>query len=339
MVDREGIGLARGGNDSRWRCAEENALLFANEWVKTGARGANALQLRLKSGAVLTLGPGALIELEGAAAVRVASGEVELAPRDEVPLAVRGPGDATLTISSTTIVRARDLKLETLTTAPQWLAGYKAGASTEAMGSLLANVDGREVPLTLGYHKVSVDVRDQIAKTVIEESFVNHTDVVLEGVFYFPLPADASISSFGMWIGDELVEGDIVEKERARAIYEQILREKRDPGLLEWTGGNLFKARIYPISGEKRVKIGYTQVLKKRGDTFTWNYALQSEMLRRTPLPQLAIEVKISSAEPLAARKHTTIINVVNVSDRFKVLFISIVWYVPLGLQPPSFLL
>ena len=76
--------------------------------------------------------------------------------------------------------------------------------------------DGRNEPLTVGYHKVSVDIRDQIARTVVEESFVNHTGGRLEGVFYFPLPADASISGFGMWINGELVEADVVEKERAR---------------------------------------------------------------------------------------------------------------------------
>ncbi len=69
----------------------------------------------------------------------------------------------------------------------------------------------------------------------------------LEGVFHFPLPQDASISGFGMWIGNELVEADVVEKQRAREIYETILRERRDPGLLEWSGGNLFKARVFPI--------------------------------------------------------------------------------------------
>ena len=116
----------------------------------------------------------------------------------------------------------------------------------------MANVDGRNVPLTVGYHKVTVDIRDQIARTVIEESFVNHTDGRLEGVFYFPLPQDASISGFGMWIGDELVEADVVEKQRAREIYETILREQRDPGLLEWTGGNIFKARVFPIEAAQR---------------------------------------------------------------------------------------
>ncbi len=301
VVDREGVGLARAGHSLRWRAAEANDSLFAGEWLKTGARGANALELRLKDGARVILGPGAQLELVDATTLRVAAGEVEVGATTEKPLTLRGPGDATLTLSATTVVRAADLRLETLKSEPQWLTGFKSGQSTEAMGSLLATIDGREVPLTLGYHKVTVDVRDQIARTVIEESFENHTDAVLEGVFYFPLPADASISSFGMWIGGELVEADIVEKERARAIYEQILREKRDPGLLEWTGGNLFKARVYPIVGEKRIKIGYTQVLAKRGDVYRWNYALQSELLRRTPLKQLSIDVHVSSAEPLAS--------------------------------------
>lgn len=301
VVDREGIGLARAGHSLRWRTAEPNEPLFAGEWLKTGARGAHALELRTKGGARLILGPGAELELIDATTLRVAAGEVEIGADAKQPLTVRGPGETTLTLAKPTVVRARDGKLAVLDQEPQWLAGFKAGQPTEALGSLLATIDGREVPLTLGYHKVTVDLRDQIARTVIEESFVNHTSTVLEGVFYFPLPADASISSFGMWIGDELVEADIVEKERARAIYEQILREKRDPGLLEWTGGNLFKARVYPISGEKRVKIGYTQVLKKRDDTFRYHYALQSELLRANPLKQLSIDVHVSSAEPLAA--------------------------------------
>ena len=158
------------------------------------------------------------------------------------------------------------------------------------------------VPLTVGYHKVTVDIRDQIARTVVEESFVNHTKSRLEGVFYFPLPHDASISGFGMWIGDELVEADIVEKQRAREIYETILREKRDPGLLEWAGGNMFKARVFPIfaHSEKRVKISYTQVLPLRRGHYRYSYALRSELLQQNPLRELLIDVRVHSGLPLA---------------------------------------
>src|SRR5262245_8716540 len=301
IVDREGVATVRPATSARATCAEPHDRLFTGDWLATGARGANALSVKTRSGGTLILGPGAQVELVDASHLQVLSGEVEVGASEESPLTVAGPGGASVTVTSKKVFRTRGAKFETLDAEPKWLSGYKSGQSTEALGSLLANVDGRDVPLTIGYHTVNVDVRDQIARTVIEESFVNHTDHVLEGVFYFPLPADASISSFGMWIGNELVEGDIVEKEKARAIYEQILREKRDPGLLEWSGGNVFKARVYPIGGEKRVKIAYTQVLPKTGDTWSYHYALQSEALRLHPLAKLSITVKVSSAEPLAA--------------------------------------
>ena len=177
------------------------------------------------------------------------------------------------------------------------------------MGSLLAKVDGRNTPLTIGYHKVTVDIRDQIARTVIEESFVNHTDARLEGVFYFPLPQDASISGFGMWINGELVEADVVEKQRAREIYETILREQRDPGLLEWTGGNIFKARVFPISAhsEKRIKITYTQVLPlpERRATATAT-PCRARCCSRIRCASLSINVRVHSALPITRFTCTT---------------------------------
>src|SRR4029077_1109729 len=103
------------------------------------------------------------------------------------------------------------------------------------------------------------------------------------------------------WIGDKLVEADIVGKQRAREIYETILREKRDPGLLEWSGGHIFHARVYPIPAhaEKRIKITYTQVLPLKGSRYRYSYALQSELLQQHPLRDLSIDVKVNSVVPL----------------------------------------
>ena len=58
-------------------------------------------------------------------------------------------------------------------TPPRWLVGYRSSTTDEWMGSLVAEVDGRNVPLSVGYHKVNVDIRDQIAATTVEQSFVN----------------------------------------------------------------------------------------------------------------------------------------------------------------------
>ncbi|MDA3874386.1 MAG: VIT domain-containing protein [Kiritimatiellae bacterium] len=226
VIDREGNGTLRPFMGSRWSVAKIGMPIEAKDWLKTGRRGANALKIRLRNGSEMILGPDTLIEMQSPTQFTVHRGEFQIKAPEKVQLNVQGPDGINWTLENETAIgRVTDQNMQKLSEAPGWLKGYLSDDSTEAMGSLMAKVDGRNVPLTMGYHKVTVDIRDQIARTVIEESFINHTHQVLEGIFYFPLPADASISEFGMWIGDELVHGEIVEKQRAREIYETILRE------------------------------------------------------------------------------------------------------------------
>jgi Flp pilus assembly protein TadD len=314
VVDVQGLAFVRPALSERWTPVCGPLVLKPGDWLRTDLRGANALQVRTKNGGGLILGPGSLLEIVSADEFHATSGEFEISVPKEAKLTVRGPDGAIAAVEGTKIFRVQTDKakkrdaLVALAKEPKWLAGFKGAIVNETLGSLVAKVDGRNMPLTVGYHKVTVDIRDQIARTTIEESFVNHTDGVLEGVFYFPLPADASISGFGMWIGDELVEADVVEKQRAREIYETILRERRDPGLLEWSGGNLFKARVYPINArsEKRIKITYTQVLPLAGSSYRYSYALQSELLKQNPLRELAIKLTIHSTAALRDVNSTT---------------------------------
>ncbi|MGE5191680.1 MAG: VIT domain-containing protein, partial [Deltaproteobacteria bacterium] len=301
IVDAQGLVCVKPVMHSRWTAVCGKTFLKPGDWVRTDNRGANATTLKIVKQSQVILGPASLVEIVSPAQVRVHSGEFEVRAGEKDSLELVGPDGEKVAVTGTQIFRVRNEKLARLQKEPLWLKGFKGTENAESIGSLIAKVDGRAVPLTVGYHKVTVDIRDQIARTVIEESFVNHTNGILEGVFYFPLPDDASISGFGMWIGDELVEADVVEKQRAREIYETIKHEKRDPGLLEWSGGNLFKASVYPISpnSEKRIKISYTQVLPVRGNSYRYSYALQSELLKLNPLRELAIDVKVNSAVPL----------------------------------------
>jgi tetratricopeptide (TPR) repeat protein len=307
IADCQGLVSVRPANGERWTPVTEELLLAPGDWLRTDVRGANAVQVRLATGGSVILGPGSLVEFADSAILRVTRGELEDTGDKAHPLTVGLPGEkagevvSPVTCTGATVLRIMDGKLERLDREPIWLQGFKGTVVKESMGELLVKVDGRDVPLTVGYHKVTIDIRDQIARTVIEESFVNHTSTQLEGVFHFPLPADASISDFGMWIGEELVQADVVEKQRAREIYETILREQRDPGLLEWTAGNLFKARVFPIfpQAEKRVTITYTQVLPMRGGSYRYTYPLESEMLRQKPLRELQLVVNLYSTAPL----------------------------------------
>jgi tetratricopeptide (TPR) repeat protein len=285
----------------RWTPVCGSILLRPGDWLRTDLRGANAVAARLAGKTELVAGPGTLVELMSPKKLRLYEGEIKLTVGPQSTLELLGPGDKKTAVKANGLCRVQNDRLVLTKEDPKWLKGFRGTEVQESIGSLVANVDSRNVPLTMGYHKVTVEIPDQIARTTVEESFANLTDVRMEGVFYFPLPQDASISGFGMWIGNELVEADIVEKQRAREIYETILRERRDPGLLEWSGGNLFKARVFPIEphAEKRIRIVYTQVLPRTGNTFRYNYALQSEMLRQHPLRELSIDVKINSVVPL----------------------------------------
>ena len=302
VADLQGIVSVKPLNQDRWSPVAARLVLQPGDRLRTDTRGANAVKMRLMPQTDVTLGPGSIIELIEPGRARLLSGEVKIVADAKSPLELRGPDDQKLSVEGTQILRIDGKKIVPVKKPPQWLQGFEGASNNESIGSLIAKVDGRNVPLTVGYHKVAVDIRDQIARTVIEESFVNHTDARLEGVFYFPLPQDASISGFAMWIGDELVEADVVEKQRAREIYETILRERRDPGLLEWSGGNIFKARVFPIfaHSEKRIKITYTQVLPRRGNRYRYSYSLQSELLKQHPLRELAVDVKINSAVSLS---------------------------------------
>ena len=306
VSDSQGLVSIRPIGSQRWTPVAGPILLQVGDWVRTDVRGANAATIKLVSDVELIIGPGSIVELTSPTEARLHTGsiQVDFSEQTPNPFLLRGLKDAELKFNEAgkTLVRLDQKEFVKVDNTPLWLSGYEGTTAENSIGSLIVEINEQAVPLTIGEHHVTVEIRDQIARTTIEETFVNHTNSRLEGQFHFPLPQDASISGFGMWIGGELIEADIVEKQRAREIYETILREKRDPGLLEWTGGNIFKARVFPIEAhsEKRVKIVYTQILPLQGSRYRYSYGLRSEMLQTNPLRELNIRCLISSTVPLS---------------------------------------
>jgi tetratricopeptide (TPR) repeat protein len=137
-------------------------------------------------------------------------------------------------------------------------------ASEHAGGTLIArDPDGQDARLQLRQYKIDVHIEDGFARTTIDQTYFNQTQDRLEGTFRFPLPADASLSRLAMYVDGKLMEGGMVEREHARAVYERIVWEKRDPALLEWVDGTTFKMRVFPLEPrqEKRLLLSYTQRL------------------------------------------------------------------------------
>ena len=111
--------------------------------------------------------------------------------------------------------------------------------------------------------KVKVSIVGNIAITTYDMQFYNPINRVLEGELSFPLGENQSVTRFGLDLDGNLREAVVVEKEKARVAFENTVRNRIDPALLEQTKGNNYKARIYPIpaKGYKRVVVDFQQKL------------------------------------------------------------------------------
>jgi tetratricopeptide (TPR) repeat protein len=130
-------------------------------------------------------------------------------------------------------------------------------------GALMVDHEGEKTRFTLRKYHVDVHIEDGFARTTIDQTYFNHLPQRLQGTFYFPLPPDASISRLAMYVAGKRMEGGMLERNRAREVFEAIKYRMQDPALLEWIDGSTFKMRVFPLEGrqEKRIILSYTQRL------------------------------------------------------------------------------
>ena len=131
-------------------------------------------------------------------------------------------------------------------------------------------------PLKVKSIRFTAKITDQVAVTQVEQVFENDTPYLLEGVYFFPLPDNVSITEFAMWDGDKRLVGEVRSRDEARRIYNDIVRSRRDPALLEYAGKNLFQASVFPIQphSDKKIELTYSQVLRNEGGTVAYRYPL-----------------------------------------------------------------
>lgn len=151
------------------------------------------------------------------------------------------------------------------------VARWETPAVESGVGQLQIQDPRTQSPsrLQLARYHVNVVLSPPVALVQIDQSFYNPHQRTLEGTFTFNLPAGASVSRFAMYTSPtELVEGELIGRERANEVYDRIVRRKLDPAILEQVGRNTFKMRVFPIPGRdvKRILLDYTLPLADRGN-------------------------------------------------------------------------
>lgn len=203
-------------------------------------------------------------------------------------------------------------------------------APIPGIGSLRARRPGerqdRERPLAVSSANVRIRISGNVARTEIEQVFQNDGPSELEGIYRFPLPADARVARLALDVNGELEEGAFVARNRAQRIWRGVIRNAtpvaqrrptedfiwvpgpwRDPALLEWQRGGNFELRIYPIpaQGSRRVVLAYTQIVRPHGNERRYVYPLPVSRDGSTRIGRLDVDVRVVGAQTVRASGYT----------------------------------
>src|SRR5712691_2611470 len=156
-------------------------------------------------------------------------------------------------------------------------------------------------PMEVSYVKVNTRITDQVAVTGVDQEFYNPNSARLEGTFVFPVPKGAHLNKFTMEIDGKQVEAELLAADKARHIYEDIVRKAKDPALLEYAGRDMFKVRIFPIepNSHKRITLSYTQLLKSDEGLVSYILPLNTEKFSAKPLKNVSVKVELDTKRPL----------------------------------------
>ena len=165
-----------------------------------------------------------------------------------------------------------------------------ASAQTIPPAMFFEDENGNNQPLEMTRYNAEVEVIGFVAETSVTMTFHNPNSRVLSGDLYFPLPEGATVSGYALDIEGTMVDGVAVEKHKARTTFESIVRQGIDPGLVEWTKGNKFKTRVFPIpaNGSRTIRVSYVSNLTRLEDA-EYRLPLQFE----NPIGEFSVRIEV----------------------------------------------
>ena len=137
-------------------------------------------------------------------------------------------------------------------------------ASVSHAAGILTPIGSKHQPVQIRDHHVNVVINNGFAMTEVHQTFYNPNPENLEALYSFPLPKSASLSEVTIYAGEREINGEVLEKQKARQIYEDEKSRGNDSGLAEKNDFYTFEFRVYPVPAhdETRIRFLYYQPLK-----------------------------------------------------------------------------
>jgi Ca-activated chloride channel family protein len=160
--------------------------------------------------------------------------------------------------------------------------------------------------LSLTEMQVEIHVDNGDARVWVRQVFTNHTGSPQEGNYLFALPGGTTVSDFAVWDGPVRIPAVILERKRAKALYQELKSQAIDPGLLEQgerteddaRRNSVFSAHIVPIPayGTKRLEIEYHEHIPVAERKSYFLLPLKPDAYASQKVQKLSIHFELHSA-------------------------------------------
>lgn len=171
-------------------------------------------------------------------------------------------------------------------------AWAQAGEAAARPPALLAPGKMGTRPLQVQRVSIEIQILGCIAETRQTLTFHNPQDRALAGDFCFPIPAGSTVSGYALDIDGRMVDGVAVRKAKARIAFDKEVRKGVDPGLVEWTQGNVFRTRVFPIpaKGTRTILIRTLSELDRAEGSLRYTLPLNFE----EPVAHFSVKASVS---------------------------------------------
>jgi Ca-activated chloride channel family protein len=138
-------------------------------------------------------------------------------------------------------------------------------------------------------------IHNQVAASTHRFQFQSNHGADLEISCWVELGQTELVDGFSYWNGTEQIVGEVLEKQAANQVYQQLTGMQRDPGILEQVGSK-FRFRVYPVQPKevKPVELKTTAVLERREGVLEYTIPLAN-----LPGPDVAFSLSIHLTDDL----------------------------------------
>lgn len=173
----------------------------------------------------------------------------------------------------------------------------------------VAYADGMMIPfgaefgyVQVEYHHVRVRIQDSIARTRVDQRFLNPYGEGIETRYIFPLPPLASIRDFQIQLDGHPATVEKLSVLESEMFLRNAITTQRDPSLLQFFGWEAYAVNLsLPPLGSITMVLEYSETLPTYGDLFHYFYTLGTERYSTALLQDVRVDVDVLAQESLAA--------------------------------------